>query len=131
MIFKIIKDKNKNALRAISIDRTRFLREDKSDLWWELADAVFIPEPWNRPPIFTVADLVLPSALKEPTINKEPPKVVQIENKRLGTDKVKSTLPLTLGMMSWGPSRPRPTPTYSAHSPGPRRTRPTSKISRR
>ena len=65
MIFKIIKDKNKNALRAISIDRTLFIREKS---------------------------FLLPSALKMPTINKKPPKVVQIKNKRLGTDDVKSTI---------------------------------------
>jgi hypothetical protein len=85
MIFKIIKDKNKNALRAISTDRARFLIEDKSYIFKD-------PFTLIRPLPVTAFNLLRPSPLKEATVYKEPPKLVQIANKRLGTEDVPSTV---------------------------------------
>jgi hypothetical protein len=83
MIFKIIKDKNKNALRAISIARTSFL-----------IDNIPSPGPVRTSPRSRAerARLQRQSAISMPTINREPPKIVQISNDRLGNNDVSSTL---------------------------------------
>lgn len=92
MIFKIIKDKNKNALRAISIARTQFLIDNKP------SSVPFIPPvPGLLQPaaVATVANEIYQRSqptLNQPTINKNPQRIVQIENKRLGTNEVPSTL---------------------------------------